>query len=276
MALSWTMDKIGAICRSVEDCAMVISAIHGPDQRDLSVHDAAFNWDASFDWKKLRVGYIKSAFDEPTVPADATEQQKAGLPRRVYDAKFDAAALAVLRKMGVNLIPVELPKFPFQSLTPLLQAEAAAAFDELTLTNRADLLTSQGPGDWPNQFRVARFYSAVDYIQAMRARTLAIGEMDALFKTVDVIVTPSQGVQLTATNLTGQPAVIVPNGVRGDDAPAAATGQGAGGQAAGGPGTPVSLTFLGGLYSDARVAALAKAYQDATGFHKLHPKLNFS
>jgi len=273
MALSWTMDKIGAICRSVEDCAMVISAIYGPDQRDLSVHDAAFNWDANFDWKKLRVGYIKSAFDDEVLASDATEQQRAGFARRAYDAKFNTAALGALRKMGVNLIPVEMPKFPFGSLTPLLEAEAAAAFDELTLTGRADLLTSQGPGDWPNQFRVARFYSAVDYIQAMRARTLAIAAMDELFKTVDVIVTPSQGVQLTATNLTGQPAVIVPNGVRGDDAPAAPTG---GGQAAGGPGTPVSLTFLGGLYSDARVAALAKAYQDATGFHRMYPKLNFS
>ena len=138
---------------------MVISAIHGPDQQDLSVQNAAFNWDANFDWKKLRIGYIKSAFDEPTLPADASEQQKAGFARRAYDAKFDAAALPVLRKMGVNLIPVEMPKFPFGSLTPLLEAEAAAAFDELTLTGRADLLTSQGAGDWPNQFRVARFYS---------------------------------------------------------------------------------------------------------------------
>ncbi len=272
MALSWSMDKIGAICRSVEDCAMVMNTIAGPDQKDLCVHNAAFNWDANYDWKKLRVGYIKSAFDEPTLPADATEQQKAGLARRVYDAKFDAAALVAIKKMGVTLIPVEMPTFPFQSLVPVLEAEAAAAFDELTLTGRADLLTAQAPGDWPNQFRVARFYSAVDYIQAMRARTLAIAAMDELFKTVDVIVTPSQGVQLTATNLTGQPAVIVPNGVRGDDAPSMPAGAPAG-QQAGGPGTPVSLTFLGGLYSDARVAAFAKAYQDATGFHKLHPKL---
>ena len=272
MALSWTMDKIGPICRSVEDCAMVLSAIYGPDQKDLAVHDAAFNWDAGFDWKKLRIGYIKSAFDEPTLPADASDQQKAGFARRAYDAKFDAAALAAMRKLGVTLIPVDMPKFPFQSLVPVLEAEAAAAFDELTLTGRADLLTAQAPGDWPNQFRVARFYSAVDYIQAMRARTLAIKAMDELFKTVDVIVTPSQGIQLTATNLTGQPAVIIPNGVRGDDAPAPPAGTPAG-QLAGGPGTPVSLTFLGGLYMDAKVAAVAKAYQDATGFHKLHPKL---
>ena len=290
MALSWTMDKIGPICRSVEDCAMVLAAIHGPDGHDLSVQNAAFNWDANFDWKKLRVGYIKSAFDEEALPADATAQQKAMRDRRAYDKKFDTAALAALRKMGVQLIPVEMPKFNFQAIVPVLEAEAAAAFDELTLTGRDALLTSQGAGDWPNQFRVARFYSAVDYIQAMRARTLAIAAMNDLFKTVDVIVTPSQGVQSSATNLTGQPAVIVPNGVRGDDAPGAPTGgtpggpptgaaagalPGApgGGQQAGGAGTPVSITFLGGLYSDARVAALARAYQEATGFHKLHPKL---
>jgi Asp-tRNA(Asn)/Glu-tRNA(Gln) amidotransferase A subunit family amidase len=116
----------------------------------------------------------------------------------------------------------------------------------------------------------------VDYIQAMRARTLAIAAMDGLFKQVDVVVTPSSGVQSSATNLTGQPAVIVPNGLRGEDypaAPAGAGGGGGGGQQQGGAGTPVSLTFLGGLYSDARVAALAKAYQDATGFHRLHPNV---
>ena len=125
---------------------------------------------------------------------------------------------------------------------------------------------------------MARFYSAVDYIQAMRARTLAVAAMDGLFKQVDVVVTPSQGVQSSATNLTGQPAVIVPNGVRGEDYPAApaptsggAGGGGGGFAQQGGAGTPVSITFLGGLYSDARVAALAKAYQDATGFHRLHP-----
>ena len=278
MALSWTMDKIGPICRSVEDCAIVLSTITGQDGHDLSVQAAAFNWDANFDWKKLKVGFVKSAFDDEPLAADATPQQKAQYARRAYDAKFNTAALAALRKMGVNLIPVEMPKFPFQAVTPLLQAEAAAAFDELTLTGRDALLTAQGAGDWPNQFRVARFYSAVDYIQAMRARTLASAAMDGLFKQVDVVVTPSSGVQSSATNLTGQPAVIVPNGVRGDDYPATPAGAGGpgggvGGGQQGGAGTPVSLTFLGGLYSDARVAALAKAYQDATGFHRLHPNV---
>jgi Asp-tRNA(Asn)/Glu-tRNA(Gln) amidotransferase A subunit family amidase len=202
------------------------------------------------------------------------ERMKGQMARSAYDLKYATAAIEVIRnKMGVNLIDVEMPKLPFGAMVPVLEAEGAAAFDDLTRSGRDKLLTGQSAGDWPNNFRVARFYSAVDYIQAMRARTLAIAAMDAIFKTVDVIVTPSQGVQLTATNLTGQPAVIVPSGIRGDDAPASPD-QGDGAlQNNGGPGTPVSLTFLGGLYSEARLAAFARAYQEATGFHKLHPKL---
>jgi Asp-tRNA(Asn)/Glu-tRNA(Gln) amidotransferase A subunit family amidase len=275
MALTWTMDKIGPICRSVEDCAMVLSAIYGPDGRDLSVQHAAFNWDASFDWKHLRVGYLKSSFDVDSdpLPAKPTDAEKAAYERRAYDQRYLTAALETLRKMGVALVPVEMPKFPFGDITPVLEAEAAAAFDELTRTGRDGLLAGQLPFDWPNQFRVAHFYSAVDYIQAMRARTLAIAEMTKLFDTVDVVVTPSQGIQLTATNLTGHPAVIVPNGIRGDDAPKSPNDQDGALQNAGGPGTPVSLTFLGALYSDAHVAAFARAYQEATGFHRIHPQL---
>ncbi len=280
MALSWSMDKIGPICRSVEDCAIVLSAIYGqevgPAPHDLAVQPAAFNWNAGFDWKTLRIGYIKAAFDKPTAPAEATEEQKASLTRRLYDTRFTDAALVQLRSMGVSLIPVEMPKFPFAEIVPVLEAEAAAAFDELTLTGRDQLLVGQQPFDWPNQFRVARFYSAVDYIQAMRARTLAIAEMTALFANtrLDIIVTPSTGLQLSATNLTGQPAVIVPNGVRGDDAPGPQTDDDGALQNTGGPGTPVSLTFLGTLYSDARLAAFARAYQEYTGFHRVHPKLD--
>ena len=290
MALSWSMDKIGPLCRAVEDCALVMSAIHGPDGHDLSVKPAAFRWDAEFDWRKLRVGYIKTAFDAPVLPelkaptagGDAEMEtyrkrmarMQAGLTRAQYDLKYAAAALDVLRgKMGVQLQAVEIPPLPYAAMVPILEAEGAAAFDELTRSGRDRLLAGQAPFDWPNNFRVARFYSAVDYIQAMRARTLAIAAMDQLFRTVDVIVTPSQGIQLTATNLTGQPAVIVPNGLRGADAPPSANPVDGAVDNAGGPGTPVSLTFLGGLYSDARLAAFARAYQEATGFHRMHPKM---
>ena len=275
MALSWTMDKIGPICRAVEDCAIVMTAIYGPDGHDLAVQPAAFNWDAGFDWKKLRVGYLKSAFDpdsEP-LPANPTDEQKAAHALRAYDAKFLTASLAALRKMGVEVVPVELPKLPCEQIVPVLLAEAAAAFDDLTRSGRDALLAGQSADDWPNQFRVAHFYSAVDYVQAMRARTLVIAGMTRLFIDADVIVTPSEDDQLIASNLTGHPAVIVPNGIRGDDAPRPAIEEDASARNVGGPGTPVSLTFLGALYSDARLAAFARAYQEATGFHRLHPKL---
>jgi Asp-tRNA(Asn)/Glu-tRNA(Gln) amidotransferase A subunit family amidase len=274
MALSWTMDKIGPICRAVEDCALVLSEIYGPDEHDLSVQQASFNWDANFNWKTLRVGYLKSSFDVPTLPPGSSDAQKKSNERRAYDAKYGVSALDELRKMGVALIPLEMPDFPFGAIVPVLEAESAAAFDDLTRSGRDKLLTGQMPFDWPNQFRVARFYSAVDYIQAMRARTLAIAEMAKLFAQVDVIVTPSGGSQLQATNLTGHPAVIVPNGVRGDDAPKGESDEDGALTNTGGPGTPVSLTFLGALYSDARLATFARAYQDATKFHLRHPRLD--
>ena len=291
MALSWTMDKLGPICRSVEDCALVLAAIHGPDGKDPSAATAFFNWNPGFDWKALRIGYLKSEFDPQPAPKprearpnesaedkkkreDANLERQAAYARRDYDRRYEQAALDKLRSMGVSLVPVELPKLPWGAMVPLLTAEAAAAFDDLTMTGRDRLLTEQGPQDWPNDFRIARFYPAVEYIQANRARTLAVRQFAELFNQVDVIVTPTAGAQLTATNLTGNPAVILPNGLRGPDAPKPPIIDDEDSDDVGGPGTPVSLTFLGGLYQDAKLAAFARAYQDATGFQKLHPKLD--
>jgi Asp-tRNA(Asn)/Glu-tRNA(Gln) amidotransferase A subunit family amidase len=290
MALSWTMDKLGPVCRAVEDCAAVLEAIYGPDDEDLSVRDAAFNWNADLDWKSLRVGYLKKAFESeeparpmPPLPAGATENEKkrrqqheqrmaSYRAQREYDRKYDLRALDKLRLMGVNLIPLALPDLPFDAMTPLLTAEAAAAFDELTMTGRDKLLTRQGPEDWPNDFRVARFYPAVEYIQANRARSLGIAAVTKLFQRADVIVTSTNSEQLVVTNLTGHPAVIVPNGHRGSDAPVPPADIPIDDQS-GGPGTPVSITFLAGHYQDAKLCAFARAYQQATGFEKLHPKL---
>jgi Asp-tRNA(Asn)/Glu-tRNA(Gln) amidotransferase A subunit family amidase len=291
MALSWTMDKLGPICRSVEDCALVLETIAGPDGKDLSAAAVDFDWVPGLDWRKLRIGYLKSEFDPlpplklKEAPAgesaedkkkreDANAEMQTGRARREYDRRYELAALDKLRAMGVNLTPVELPKLPWDAMVPLLTAEAAAAFDDLTMTGRDKLLTEQGPEDWPNDFRVARFYPAVEYIQANRARTLGVREFAKIFEQVDVIVTPSTDEQLIATNLTGNPAVIVPNGLRGDDAPPPPAIDDGDHDDIGGPGTPVSLTFLGGLYQDAKVAAFARAYQQATGFEKLHPKLD--
>jgi len=249
MALSWTMDKLGPLCRSVEDCAIVLDAIYGPDGQDNSVVPASYHWDATLSPKKLRVGYFKSAFETPQLdPADAKRTLH---PTR----KFDDDALAVFRRLGITLIPVEVPDVPYDPMRLILTAEAAAAFDDLTRSDRDKELVQQGKFDWPNTFRTSRFIPAVDYVNANRLRSVAIRKWDDLMKTVDVIVTPT-GVanlsQLVATNLTGHPAVILPNGFRDD-------------------GTPVSLTFLGGLFEEGKLLAVARAYQEATGFHLKHP-----
>jgi Asp-tRNA(Asn)/Glu-tRNA(Gln) amidotransferase A subunit family amidase len=267
-----------------------MAAIHGPDGQDLDcVHPAAFNWDAGYDWRKLRVGYLKAGFEprkpEPPAPApsapapsESEEEKKKKEEERLdaaenramreYDRRYAQAALAQLEKMGVKLVPVELPKFPYGPAVLGLSAEAAAAFDELTRSGRDRLLTEQTIDDWPTAFRTARFIPAVEYINANRARLRLMREFAELFRKVDVIVTPSGGEQLVATNLTGHPAVIVPNGFRGPDAPVLRKYEDGGG-----PGTPVSLTFLGNLFDDARLCAFARAYQEQTGFHRKHPEL---
>ncbi|HET6168531.1 MAG TPA: amidase [Terracidiphilus sp.] len=291
MALSWTMDKLGPIARSAEDCAFVLNVIHGPDGQDASAHEMHFLYPPQEDLHSLRIGYLKSDFDEakpfkvsPAPTSETAEEKKArekqeaerktSHERQMYDRRYDVAALENLRKMGYELIPVELPKLPYGAMVGLLGAEAAAAFDDLTLSGRDRLLTEQGVEDWPNSFRTARFYPAVEYIQANRARTLACQQVSGLFEKVDIIVASSSGMQLLATNLTGQPAAIVPNGLRGNDAPRPPKIDTGDEDDIGGPGTPVSITFLAGLYEDARLAAFAHAYQKASGFDKLHPKLD--
>src|SRR5215471_3905153 len=155
MALSWSMDKLGPICRSVEDCALVLNAIYGKDGKDKTVQAAAFSWDANMDWRKLKIGYLKSAFEPPKQetkeaekeePAKTADEQKKrdeqkrrqelAQVRAKYDRKFLDATLTKLQEMGVSLIPVELPKFPYGAMTAMLVAESAAAFDELTPTGR--------------------------------------------------------------------------------------------------------------------------------------------
>jgi Asp-tRNA(Asn)/Glu-tRNA(Gln) amidotransferase A subunit family amidase len=250
MALSWTMDKIGPICRSVEDCALVLEAIYGPDHFDRTVKDVPFSWDATLKPTALRVGYVKSAFELPE--RNDKGQLQHGTKR------FDDAALDVLRKLGVKLIPVEVPDLAYNAMRLVLTAEGAAAFDELTRSGRDKELVQQTPRDWANTFRSARFIPAVDYVNANRARTLAMLEWHKLFESLDVIIAPTNGSQLVATNLTGNPAVILPSGFR-DTSETDKTQ------------VPVSITFLGGLYQEAQLLAVAKAWQDATDWHLRHP-----
>jgi len=238
MALSWSMDKLGPICRSVEDCALVLEAIHGADGRDASAIDAPFVWNADRDPATLRLGFDREAFEEESP-----------------DRPYDQSALRNLRGMGLTLHPVSLPKLPVGDMLIILDAEAGAAFDDLTRSNRDDQLVRQIEQAWPNVFRAARFIPAVEYIQANRARRLLMERFEAMMREVDVYVHPTYGGStLLAANLTGHPTVVVPNGFRGD-------------------GTPASISFTGGLFREAELLAVAKAYQDRTGYHRSHPPL---
>ncbi|CAN5656687.1 amidase [soil metagenome] len=241
MALSWTMDKLGPMCRSAEDCALVFGSIYGPDGQDLTVHQAPFIWDARVSPRQLRIGFFQKAFER-----DSTE----------YASKpFDLATLDVLRSLGANLIPVELPELPYNTMSLILSAEAGAAFDEYTRAGHVDRMVRQGRNTWPTVFRAAHFIPAVDYINANRVRTMAMHAWAELFQNLDVIVTPTSAPnQLLATNLTGHPALILPNGFRED-------------------GTPVSITFLGDLFGESKILALGHAYQSATDFHRRQPAL---
>jgi Asp-tRNA(Asn)/Glu-tRNA(Gln) amidotransferase A subunit family amidase len=237
MALSWTMDKVGPICRTVEGCALVFDAILGPDCRDLTLADVPFNWDPDLDIRSIRVGYIKEDFD-----------------RSHRGKEHHDKALEVLQSLGVDLVPFELPKISTSAMRFILSAEAAAAFDELTRSNRDDLLVRQNRGAWPNSFRQARLIPAVEYIQANRLRTMYMAEMAEKMKDIDVFVVPSFGASLTASNLTGHPTVVLPCGPPDEE-------------------SPTSLSFISDLFEEAKALRLAKAYQDRTDFHRIHPDL---
>ncbi len=255
MALSWSMDKIGPICRSVEDCALVLTAIYGPDGKDFSVANVPFTWNPDLKPTSLRVGYVKSAFDNVPPAGDAPLQAIEELERE--NEGNDGPVLDVLRGLGVDLIPIELPDYDVEPLFMILVAEAAAAFDELTRDNLDDQLTWQDKEAWPNMMRAARLIPAVEYIRANRVRALLMQAMAEVMKQVDVFVVPSFGGNaLTVTNLTGHPAVVLPNGFNEKE-------------------SPTSITFVGGLYQEAEVLAVAKVYQDATDFHLQHPPMNY-
>jgi Asp-tRNA(Asn)/Glu-tRNA(Gln) amidotransferase A subunit family amidase len=245
MALSWSMDKLGPICRSVEDCGLVFAAIHGPDGKDLTVHDRPFSRLAEIDPKQVRLGYTAALFEEEPEDEEGAEWRE-----------YDIRTLRELERLGFNLIPVELPDLPVSALSFILTAEAAAAFDELTRSDRDDLLVRQIENAWPNVFRQGRTIPAVEYIQANRVRTLAMRKMAELFDRVDLYVAPSfGGDNLLLTNLTGHPSVVLPNGFRA-------------------AGTPTSITFIGDLFQEGMLLAVAQRYQDATDFHLQRPPLD--
>jgi Asp-tRNA(Asn)/Glu-tRNA(Gln) amidotransferase A subunit family amidase len=253
MGLSWTMDKIGPICRGVEDCAAALDGIYGPDDRDITVGNAPFNWLPEQSLEKLRIGYLKTEFDGAGFQPSSEQQRQQFEQRRAMYAD----ALAALKSAGANLQPIELPKFSTASLRIILVAEAAAAFDDLTLSGGVNQLSGQDPGDWPNTFRSSRFIPAVEYLRAQRARTLLMREMDQLMSNWDVFVSPAPGsASLLVTNLTGHPAVCVPCGFLNK--------------------LPQSIMFTGRLYDEASPLRVALAFERATQWHTMHPKVGWA
>ena len=235
MALSWSMDKLGPMTRSVEGAAIIFETIRGTDQKDRTLVDVPFQYPSKKQLKHLRIGYVASAFEDSVA------------------SENDKASLKILKSLGLELVPIELPEFPVEALSFILTAEAAAAFDELTRTNKDDEMVRQVKNAWPNVFRDARYIPAVEYINANRARLLLNQKMAKLMETVDVYVIPSfYGDNLLRTNLTGHPCVVVPNGFNEK-------------------GTPTSISFIGDLYEDGNVLAVAKAYQEVTDWHKQYP-----
>ena len=239
MALSWSMDKIGPISRSALDNAIVLSILNGKDEQDASTIPAAFNYSAKNDVKKLKIGYFKSFFegDRPNI-------------------KNDQAVLEVLKNQGIELHPLELkPSMNPGPIVNMLLVEGAAAFDELTRLDLDDQLVAQHRNAWPNIFRAARLIPAVEYVQMSRQRTLLIQEMHELFKGYDVIVTPSfAGQQLQITNLTGHPALCLPNGFAEN-------------------GSPTSITLLANLFDEEKLIMLGRLIQENTDWQAKRPPM---
>jgi Asp-tRNA(Asn)/Glu-tRNA(Gln) amidotransferase A subunit family amidase len=239
MALSWTMDKIGTICRGVEDCALVLNAIYGPDGRDRSVGADPFHWEPRKPVSSLRVGVLQASFDR------LNDSQKT-----IY-----GQALSDLKNTGAKLNPVEYQD-DLAGIRYLLEAEGAAAFDDITRDGQVRTLRGQGPGDWPNSFRSSRLIPAVEYIRAQRVRTMMVEKFEKFIADWDVIVVPGSGL-LTTTNLTGNPQVVVRCGYTEN-----ATR------------SPWSmLGFIGKIYDEGSPLRLALAFEQATDWHKKMPTL---
>jgi Asp-tRNA(Asn)/Glu-tRNA(Gln) amidotransferase A subunit family amidase len=247
MGLSWTMDKIGPICRSVEDTALVLNAMYGPDGHDVTTIDAPFDWNPATPIGSLKIGYLKKEFERTGQNAETAAARK-----KILDDALDA-----LRKAGAKLEEAELPQMNAQPLSVILNAEAAAAFDDITRDGRVSLLSGQGNGDWPNSFRTSRMIPAVEYIRAMRERTILKQNFHAFMEKWDVLVVPTGTATLQITNLTGHPQVSVPCGfVNGNN--------------------PQSIIFTGRLYEEGTALRVAHAFEQATEWHKMHPKVDWA
>lgn len=236
MALSWTMDKIGPICRGVEDCALVLAAIHGPDGHDRSVTTDPFHWAPRKPLKGLRVGVLQKDFDRLQGP------QKA-----IYDQ-----ALADLKRAGITLTPVEYQE-ELAGISFLLQAEGATAFDDITRDGQVRKLRGQAPNDWPNSFRTSRLIPAVEYIRAQRIRSKLVERFEKFMADWDVVVVAPNNGLLTTTNLTGNPQLCMKCGFQDE--------------------IPRSINFIGKIYDEGTLLRVGLAYEQVTEWHKKNPVL---
>ena len=192
MALCWSLDKIGPMCRYAEDNAIVLSVLNGYDEYDAGSIDMGFAYDGNQPLANLTVGYDPSWFE--------SEESR----------PTDEAALDALRRLDVNVTEISLPDLPVSEIMAALDIESAAAFESLTLSGRDDLLRRQIDNAWPNRFREARFYSAIDYLQAERLRRRVMQDAQDFFAQVDVVFGPSFGnPMLRLTNFTGQPSLAI-------------------------------------------------------------------
>jgi Asp-tRNA(Asn)/Glu-tRNA(Gln) amidotransferase A subunit family amidase len=241
MTLSWSLDKIGPICRSAEDAAVVFNYIHGTDGYDRSAVNMPFNYKQTADVKKLRIAYAKNYYDKIT-----------------DTSRNEWKVLEAYRKMGVELIPVNFPDsgvYNFNIMDIVISAECAAAFDDFTRMNLDDEMTRQEKYDWPNSFRVSRMMSAVEYINANRHRYLLMQKVNEMMADIDVLICPTRGSgnQGAITNLTGHPVVCMPSGFDKRN------------------NLPTSITLIGKLYDEPAILTAAKAYQEATPWDEMHP-----
>ena len=260
MALCWSLDKIGPICRSVEDTGIVLSTLNGYDENDLSSIRAPFNFDTSKNIKDLVIGYLPEAFED-----GATE--------------VDRAALKVAMSLGAKVKEVKLEDLPYMSLINILYAEAAAAFEHLTLSDEDDTLTWQDDGAWPNTFRKARFLSAVDHVQLDRLRYLVMKALDNLFSEIDILIGPfDTGPMLVASNFTGHPCLHLRAGFqklasRG----AASLGEGKLSTGEAGKGikflVPHGISLWGRLFEEEKILNFGIALEKELGVYKKRPDL---
>ena len=239
MTLCWSLDKAGPICRSAEDAAIVFNYLHGTDGKDAAAVNMPFNYTGKADLSKMKIAYAKNYFGKKDTLGN------------------EDAVLDVFRKAGAQLIPVNFPDsgiYNFDIIGIVIASESAAAFDGFTRTGLDDKMTRQGKGEWPNYFRAARFIPAVEYINANRHRYQLIQKVNDVIEKYDVIICPTWvGNQAPITNLTGHPAISIPTGFDKNH-------------------SPTSITLVGKLYDEATILAIAKAYQDATQWNKMHPE----